>query len=59
MPHPERCFLTWQNPYLPEEWKKNGFDGKSGFEYNSSNSKNNVAPWLKFFLNAKKFCDEN
>ena len=21
MPHPERCFLTWQWPYLPEDWQ--------------------------------------
>lgn len=23
MPHPERTFLTWQFPYLPEDWKEN------------------------------------
>ena len=21
MPHPERCFLTWQWPWIPEEWQ--------------------------------------
>jgi len=21
MPHPERCFLMWQFPFIPEEWK--------------------------------------
>ena len=21
MPHPERCFLSWQCPWIPEEWK--------------------------------------
>lgn len=22
MPHPERCFLPWQMPWMPESWKK-------------------------------------
>ena len=21
MPHPERCFLKWQWPYTPPQWK--------------------------------------
>ena len=36
MPHPERTFLKWQWPYMPEEWKKNL----------------NASPWLKMFKNA-------
>jgi len=22
MPHPERCYLNWQWPYMPEEWRQ-------------------------------------
>ena len=43
MPHPERCFLTWQLPHLPLEWKQ---------EMHWS-----AAPWLKMFQNARDFCD--
>ena len=25
MPHPERCVLNWQNPYVPKEWRKNKY----------------------------------
>ncbi len=43
MPHPERAFLKWQWPYLPEEqnkaWK--------------------ASPWLKMFQNAREWCDGN
>lgn len=39
MPHPERAFLKWQWPYMPENWKK---DLKA-------------APWLKMFQNARNF----
>jgi phosphoribosylformylglycinamidine synthase len=41
MPHPERAFLKWQWPYMPEEWKK---DLK-------------VSPWLRMFQNARKWCE--
>ena len=40
MPHPERAFLNWQWPWMPEEWKEN-------FE---------ASPWLKIFQNARKWC---
>jgi len=43
MPHPERAFLLWQWPWIPERWK--------------SNLK--VSPWLKMFQNARKWCEEN
>ena len=43
MPHPERTFLKWQWGWMPEEWKK----------------KMKASPWLKIFLNARKWCDEN
>ena len=41
MPHPERCFLPWQSPYLPQAWKQTLTAG----------------PWIKLFQNAKSFCD--
>ncbi|HPP41843.1 MAG TPA: phosphoribosylformylglycinamidine synthase [Syntrophorhabdaceae bacterium] len=41
MPHPERTFLKWQWPYMPEEMNK---DLK-------------VSPWLKMFQNARLWCD--
>ena len=40
MPHPERTFLKWQWPYMPEEWRKNL----------------GVSPWLKMFQNAIEWC---
>jgi len=43
MPHPERAFLKWQWPYLPEEqnkvWK--------------------ASPWLKMFQNAREWCNRS
>ncbi|MEW6054778.1 MAG: phosphoribosylformylglycinamidine synthase [Nitrospirota bacterium] len=40
MPHPERTFLTWQWPYMPEEWK-------TGLR---------ASPWIKMFRNAREWC---
>ena len=40
MPHPERTFLKWQWPWMPEDWRKNL----------------NISPWLKMFQNARKWC---
>jgi phosphoribosylformylglycinamidine synthase len=45
MPHPERCFLPWQQPYVPFEWMRTMMTA-------------GVAPWFKMFQNAKKFCDD-
>jgi phosphoribosylformylglycinamidine synthase len=42
MPHPERAFLLWQWPWIPQSWK----------------TKLKVAPWLKMFQNARKWCEE-
>lgn len=43
MPHPERCFLKWQCPYIhPEVNKKLGI----------------YTPWFGLFKNAYKFCRE-
>lgn len=40
MPHPERCTLLWQWPWMPENWKQ---DLKA-------------SPWLKMFCNAYDWC---
>lgn len=42
MPHPERCFTTWQWPWMPSEWS----------------DKYEVGPWLKMFQNAREFCEK-
>lgn len=42
MPHPERCFLTWQLPYYPKDI---GLDPYG------------PAPWLKLFQNAREWAD--
>ena len=42
MPHPERCTLLWQWPWMPEEWK-------TSFE---------CSPWLRMFQNAYDWCYE-
>ena len=40
MPHPERCFLTWQ---LPDSTP-------------AERVANRAAPWLKMFQNAREWC---
>ena len=51
MPHPERSFLLWQWPWIPEEWKAENWKFKVGdFLLYAS-------PWLKLFQNARKWCD--
>ncbi len=41
MPHPERAFLKWQWPYMPEDWK----------------ASLQASPWLRMFQNAHDWCD--
>jgi phosphoribosylformylglycinamidine synthase len=41
MPHPERAFLKWQWPWMPEDWKR---DLKA-------------SPWLRMFQNARAWCE--
>ncbi len=41
MPHPERVFLKWQWPWMPEEWKKDL----------------DASPWLRMFQNAREWCE--
>jgi len=42
MPHPERCVLKWQNPYLPSYLSPEGPQ---------------AAPWLQLFINARLWCE--
>lgn len=44
MPHPERCFLTWQQPWYPADA---GLDAKG------------PGPWLKLFQNAREWCESH
>ena len=41
MPHPERCVLPWQWPWMPQNWK----------------TSMTVSPWLQMFSNAFKWCN--
>ncbi len=41
MPHPERLFLKWQWPWMPEEWKETL----------------SASPWLRIFQNAREWCN--
>jgi phosphoribosylformylglycinamidine synthase len=43
MPHPERSFLLWQWPWVPEKLR----------------SELNASPWLKMFQNAREWCEKN
>lgn len=45
MPHPERCFLTWQMPYT------NGLNDINSDKFST------FSPWFGMFCNARKFCD--
>jgi phosphoribosylformylglycinamidine synthase len=51
MPHPERSFLLWQWPWIPEGWKHN--DAK----YNVGDYKLWASPWLRLFQNARQWCE--
>ncbi|KAM4698098.1 phosphoribosylformylglycinamidine synthase [Rhinophrynus dorsalis] len=43
MPHPERCVLKWQWPWMPESWRLSL----------------NVSPWMRLFQNGYRWCLEN
>jgi len=51
MPHPERCFLKWQWPWMPPQW----------MDRNGDNSDTSLAasPWLRMFQNARTWVEEN
>ena len=42
MPHPERTFLKWQWPWMPEDLKKSL----------------KASPWLQMFQNARQWCEQ-
>ncbi|CAG7828435.1 unnamed protein product [Allacma fusca] len=44
MPHPERCVLPWQWPWIPEQLK---------------GQMDKASPWLKMFTNAYDWCTTN
>jgi len=41
MPHPERAFLKWHWPWMPEKW----------------NEELVASPWLRMFQNAREWCE--
>ena len=43
MPHPERCFLKWQLPYMSSDIQ-------------TQLSKTKYSPWYMLFKNARDFC---
>lgn len=43
MPHPERTFLKWQWPWMPEALKQSL----------------KASPWLRMFQNARKWCEKD
>lgn len=43
MPHPERCVLTWQWPWMPEDWHRSL----------------TVSPWMRLFENGYRWCLKN
>ena len=45
MPHPERCFLNWQMPWIPP--------ANAAQLPLASHS-----PWIKLFQNAREWCDK-
>jgi hypothetical protein len=47
MPHPERCVLLWQWPWMPPEWKKTMVKGRG------------ASPWMRMFTNAHDWCNAN
>jgi phosphoribosylformylglycinamidine synthase len=47
MPHPERTFLTWQWPWMPEELRRGA----------KRDSPLTSSPWLRMFQNAREWCE--
>lgn len=51
MPHPERSFLLWQWPWIPQEWNTKKLKYRIGGHFLWA------SPWLKLFQNAREWCD--
>ena len=45
MPHPERCVMTWQCPWVPEEYGQRG-------------ACKQYSPWIRLFQNAYSWCSQ-
>jgi len=51
MPHPERAFLLWQWPWIPENWKS------EQWKFNLGDYILWASPWMRLFQNAREWCD--
>ncbi|MCK4781410.1 phosphoribosylformylglycinamidine synthase [Candidatus Parcubacteria bacterium] len=61
MPHPERTFLKWQWPWMPERIHPVKSSRKPGGaeQFHGVKKELQASPWLKMFQNARKWCDQN
>lgn len=60
MPHPERCFVSWQMPHTSQEWRSSSSSAGSNADTDADGDGcGQGAPWLKMFTNAKAFCDQH
>jgi len=50
MPHPERSFLLWRWPWIPQEWKTQKWQADVGDHHLWA------SPWLRLFQNAREWC---
>ncbi len=44
MPHPERCFMSWQLPWTPDSYPMEKYE---------------ISPWAAMFYNAYEWCASN
>ncbi len=51
MPHPERAFLLWQWPWLPQ-------DLRTRMREAAARGESEPSPWFRVFKNAREWCDE-
>jgi phosphoribosylformylglycinamidine synthase len=52
MPHPERSFLLWQWPWIPDDWKH------TDEKYRVGDYLLWPSPWLRLFQNARHWCEK-
>lgn len=57
MPHPERCFLSWQWPHMPASWqaRHRALLADASLPLLAQVA----APWMRMFQNAFSFCEES
>jgi len=53
MPHPERSFLLWQWPWIPEKWES------AKWKFTVGDYLLWPSPWLKIFQNAREWCEHS